>query len=295
MVLAAGRGSRLKPFTTKFQKVMMPILGVPCIEFPLLRLRDAGIQEVVINIHAHSEQVLAYLKTNPVPELKFHISDETRELLGSAGGFRKALPHFGSESFFYLHGDVLNQTNLEALEARHQELKRKHGVLMTLTLARGKTLKSQLEAYREIFVEEASGLICGFGEIKKQIPFYTGAAVFEPGAFLHLPYDRPAEFVPEVLEPLIEQGKVGFFWMEDSWLDIGSPETWWKAHFDLQKMDQAKQLPASWSKSIHDHQSGFVLDLQKNSVDYSPNDAHPLGKNAIRLEDMTYALSSVGN
>jgi NDP-sugar pyrophosphorylase family protein len=295
MVLAAGRGSRLKPFTTKFQKVMMPILGVPCLEFPLLRLRDAGVQEVVVNVHAHADQVLNFLKTNPVPGLRYHISDETSELLGSAGGFRKALAHFGSESFFYLHGDVLNETNLAALALRHEELKRKHGVLMTLTLAHGKTLESQLEAYREIFVDEKNGLITGFGEVKKQIPFYTGAAVFEPAAFQHLPLNRPAEFVPEVLEPLIQKNQVGFFWMEDRWLDIGSPETWWKAHFDLRAADEANALPKSWHEAITAQQSRCVIDLSKKSVDYAPHDARPLGKNSIRLEDLTYALSSMGN
>ena len=292
MVLGAGLGSRLKPFTTILPKPLMPILGVPSIEYALLSLRDAGVTEVVINIHAHAEKMLHYIESNPVPGLHLKISDEQLQLLGSAGGFRKALPHFSDRPFVAMNADTLSLANLEELMKRHQELNQTREVWMTLVLAKGKALQGQEGAYREIFVDENTGLITGFGEKKKQIPFYAGVGVFDPRCFQHLPLDVPAEFVPQVLEPMIQQKKVGFMWSDALWMDLGSPELWWKSHFDLLRAQDNGLLPESWTRRLQLAKNTFHLDSKLGVVDY--DDAHPLGKNYIQLEGIKYAIPSLG-
>jgi NDP-sugar pyrophosphorylase family protein len=290
MVLGAGLGSRLKPFTDHYPKPLIPVLGVPCIEFSLLSLKDAEISNVVVNAHYHVEQMLSFLRSQPLAQ----VSDESALLLGSAGGFKKAAPLLGSAPFISMNADVLSCVDLSLLKTRHEELNQKQEVWMTLVLARGEALKHQTGSYREIFVNEASGLVTGFGEKKNRIPFYTGTAIFDPRCFEHLQAGQPAEFVPDVLEPMIRQNKVGFMYSESLWMDIGSPELWWKSHFDLFNAYRAGLLPDSWMKAVKAGMKTLYLSEADGVVDYSLPEKI-IGKNYIKLDTTQYAISSVGD
>lgn len=274
MVLAAGLGTRLHPFTLKTPKALIPLLGVPCIDFSFSQLSMAGVRDLVVNVHAHPEQMKVHLKQAALDfSLKINLSDESGTLLGSAGGLRKAIPLLESvsgvsESFFSLNADVISNVNLSILAQRHKELRKKEGVVMTLCLARGKMLNRQEFPYTEILTEDGSGLIRGIGSKKERAPFYTGTAVFETEAFRHLEDDRPAEFVPEVLSPWIEKGKVGFFWMDDLWLDIGSPGLWWKSHFDILQEYENGILPDHWKKIITSGMKRGFFSAPQGIADY---------------------------
>jgi len=273
MVLAAGLGTRLKPFTLRSPKALVPLLGVPTIEFSLLQLRAAGVGSAVVNVHSHADQMIRFLSKDDRGAMTIAVSDESAKLLGSAGGFRKALPLLEtspgkSEVFFSLNADVVCDVNLEQLAQKHEELRKKHGVLLTLCLARGKTLAGLEGSYTEILCDENEGLITGFGAPKNGVPFYTGVGVFETDAFRHLPEGAPSEFVPEVLAPLIQKRKVGFFWTEGLWLDVGSPTLWLKAHFQLQQALKANALPESWKTAIEEGmKTGFFSETDR-VVDY---------------------------
>ena len=243
MVLGAGLGSRLKPFTSRFPKPLFPVLGVPCLEFALLNLREAGVKETVVNTHAFAVQMQTYLKSNPVPGLKLTESPEGELLLGSAGGFRRALEHFRAEAFFAMNADVLHFCDLANLAKEHLRLKKEQNAVMTLVLAKGRALRAQTGEYREIMTDPVSQLIVGFGEKKKNVPFYTGTAIFEPEAFEALSDHQVHEFVPEVLEPWIEAGRVAYVESEALWIDIGSPELWAQAQGRLKNAETQGELP----------------------------------------------------
>ncbi len=294
MVLAAGLGTRLQPFTLKTPKALIPLLGVPCIDYSLLQVLSAGIGTVVVNVHAHPKQMVEYLlKRADSMGIQILISDESGQLLGSAGGFRKAIPFLEtipgkSEPFFALNADVVSNIQLDLLAQRHFELKEKHDVEMTLCLAKGQTVQEQEGSYTEILVDESSGLITGTGSKKNRVPFYTGTAVFETKAFSHLKSGVPAEFVPEVLLPKIAEQKVGFFWMEDLWLDIGSPSLWWKSHFILNRAFESHQLSLFWSNEIQKMRDQLRLSLEDGIVDYDLNSA--CSKNHICFQGVKYAV-----
>jgi NDP-sugar pyrophosphorylase family protein len=292
MVLGAGLGSRLRPFVDALPKPLMPVLGVPCIEFSLLSLCDAGVKNVTVNVHKHAEMMRSYLETHSVPEIKVSISDESANLLGSAGGFRKALPNFHDQAFFALNADVITTVDLSALRTRHLELKKKHQVAMTLTIARGKTVAASQGEYTQIILNQESGLIEGLGVKKAHTPFYMGVAIFEPECFSHLKLNEPSEFVPEVLLPLLKKNRVGFYESEDLWMDVGSPELWFQTHFDLQKAYEKGELPESWLIAIQKNHGRFGMSEANSVVDY--DDANPLGKNYIRLDTIQYAIARVG-
>jgi mannose-1-phosphate guanylyltransferase len=282
MVLAAGLGTRLQPYTLQTPKPLVPLLGVPCIEYSLQQLPRAGVETVVVNVHSHSLQMIDYLRKSALLNgVEIRVSDESQKLLGSAGGFRKALPLIESvpgesESFFALNADVVSAVDLQQLAVRHRELQKKHGVQMTLCLADGKMLESQQGAYTEIMINEENGLVVGIGEKKKKVPFYTGTAVFETECFRHLTDGVPSEFVPEVLMPMIRQGKVGFFKVDQLWLDVGSPELWWKSHFELHQEFTHGKTPSFWSQMIQDGSKKVYLSEAEGVVDYDHFSTGPI-------------------
>lgn len=300
MVLGAGLGTRMKPFTDVAPKTLLPLLGVPVMEFALLRLKEAGISRVVVNSHAHADQMERYCQSNPVEGLQIAISDERDQLLGSAGGFRHALTQLGDGSFLSINADTINLVVLQDLMARHQKLRAERKVSMTLALLNGEWLQAQTGHYRKIEVNETTGLINGYSDkLQKNTPFFCGVAVFEKEAFEHLPDGKPAEFVPEVLEPMIRKKKVGFMWTDTLWMDIGNPELWWRAHFDLYERYLNQALPGSWMKRIEASVGRYKISRKDHSIDYDfesvAHGAPPLGKNSIRLQNLTYAISNVGN
>ncbi len=291
--MGAGLGTRLKPFSDRFPKPLIPVLGVPCIEFSLLMLENVGVKKTVVNLHAHAGQVREYLAKRKDSGMKVLESDESATLLGSAGGFRKALSLLGREVFFSMNGDVVTDVDLQALARRHFELQAKHDVWMTLSLIRGKTLENTAGSYRELFTDESTGLITGFGEKKSKVPFYSGVAVFDPRCFQSLPLGQVAEFVPSVLEPLIRANKVGFQWSDNLWFDVGSPELWWQTHFDLRREYEAGNLPHSWQQVLDQRASGVYVSESQGVVDY--DQARSPGKNYIQLENIRYEIKGVGS
>src|SRR5690349_9521799 len=94
MLMTAGLGTRLRPFTDLLPKPLLPLMGIPMAQFALDALAEAGVEKVVANVHHLPEKLresLPGLATQAgIKELR--LSDETQELLGSAGGMRNALP-----------------------------------------------------------------------------------------------------------------------------------------------------------------------------------------------------------
>ena len=116
MVLAAGYGTRLKPLTERMPKPLVPVSGKPMIEYALDRLLAYGIEEVIVNVSHHKEQLMDYL--SKFKSLSFKISEEAAPL-ETGGGLKHALPLVGIEPLFSINSDILwfdeNETALERL------------------------------------------------------------------------------------------------------------------------------------------------------------------------------------
>lgn len=280
MVLGAGLGTRLRPFTDRLPKALFPVLGIPCIEFALRNLVRSGVRNLVVNVHAHADQLESWLHSNTPPGVALAISDERRLLLGSAGGFRQALDLLPGERFFSMNADVIHFASLDGLSFFHERARRDHDVWMTLVLNRGRALEGVDGEYREILVNEATGLVSGFGEKKRGVPFYSGTAVFEKSAFSNLQSGVPAEFVPDVLEPAIRLGKVAFCYAEDLWIDIGSPELWARAQEQLRQAVRSGIVPED------------LLSRLENA-DPTCGGRFDLGKSRIRMDDIVYEIAGI--
>jgi len=114
MILAAGRGERLRPLTDTTPKPMLMVRGRPLLEHQIDWLKAAGIRELVINLHHLGEQIEAHLGDGARFGVQIRYSRET-ELLDTGGGIVNARPQLGSEPFLLLNGDIFTDFPLTDL------------------------------------------------------------------------------------------------------------------------------------------------------------------------------------
>jgi mannose-1-phosphate guanylyltransferase len=118
-LLAAGHGTRLRPLTDHTAKCLLPIRGVPMLQIWLNIFHRFGIDEVLINIHAHATAVRNYLQNHPDNRKVCVVEEE--ELLGSAGTLLKNRDWVAAEDCFWVfYADVLNQADFSAMLQMHQ-------------------------------------------------------------------------------------------------------------------------------------------------------------------------------
>lgn len=106
MILAAGKGERMRPLTDGKPKPMLPVAGKPLIEYHLERLAAAGVREFVINLGWHGEQIRDGLGDGRRWSVTIQYSEEGWPALESGGGIFHALPLLGSGPFIVANGDV---------------------------------------------------------------------------------------------------------------------------------------------------------------------------------------------
>ena len=116
MIFAAGLGTRLRPLTDHMPKALVPVAGVPMLQRVILRLKESGFNDLVINIHHFGEQILDFLKANQNFGVRIRISDERGELLDTGGGIRKARPLLDGDEPFLVHNvDILSNADLRKM------------------------------------------------------------------------------------------------------------------------------------------------------------------------------------
>jgi N-acetyl-alpha-D-muramate 1-phosphate uridylyltransferase len=103
MILAAGLGLRMRPLTETTPKPLIEVAGKPLIGYALDRLKAAGVERVVVNVHHLPEQIESWAASQTAPQIV--ISDERDRLLETGGGVAKALALLGEDPFFVLNSD----------------------------------------------------------------------------------------------------------------------------------------------------------------------------------------------
>lgn len=115
MIFAAGIGTRLKPITDSMPKALVKVGGQPLIYHVIMKLRAAGFERVVVNVHHFADQIITYLAENDNFGLDIRISDERERLLETGGGIKKALALFDAGSQILIHNvDILSNVDLSA-------------------------------------------------------------------------------------------------------------------------------------------------------------------------------------
>lgn len=120
MIFAAGLGTRLKPLTDSMPKALVPIAGKPLLEHVILKLKNAGFDEIIVNVHHFPEQIIDFLKEKNNFDIRIEVSDERDFLLDTGGGVKKVAWFFDDNKPFLVHNvDILSNIDLNALYHQH--------------------------------------------------------------------------------------------------------------------------------------------------------------------------------
>ena len=123
-IFAAGLGTRLKPLTDTMPKALVPLAGKPLLQWQVEKLRDAGITDIVVNVHHFPDQIIDAVRANNGWGTTIRISDERDQLLDTGGGLRKAFKDglLGTdEPILACNVDILSNIDIKALIAQYEE------------------------------------------------------------------------------------------------------------------------------------------------------------------------------
>lgn len=207
MILAAGRGERLRPLTDRMPKPLIEVGGKALIVRHLEALAEAGFSEVVINLAWLGEQIRSQLGHGNAFGLSIAYSEEPPGALETAGGIVQALPLLGDQPFVVLAGDVLCDYAISELGPPET------GVLGHLVM-----VDNPAHHPRGDF-----GLINGRLELNTEPRLtFSGIAVYSPQLFRDLPAGRRA--LRPVFESAIAAGQLSAEHYDGFWSDIGTLE-----------------------------------------------------------------------
>lgn len=183
MIFAAGLGTRLKPLTDTMPKALVKVAGQPLLWHVVSKLKAAGFERIVVNVHHFAGQITDYLSANGNFGLDIRVSDETAMLLETGGGIKKAAPLFDHESPILIHNvDILSNVDLAELYSQS------HDNDATLLVSRRDTsrylmfdLGMQLTGWVNIKTGETKGP-CPSRSTAREYAF-SGIHVFSPRLF----------------------------------------------------------------------------------------------------------------
>ena len=204
MILAAGRGERMRELTATQPKPLLTVGGEPLIEHHLRGLAASGVEEVVINLSYRARQIRERLGDGSRWRVKIQYSEEGEPPLETGGGIVHALPLLGGRPFMLVNSDVYTAFDFAELRAV---------TVSTLVL-----VPNPPHHARGDF-----GL-SGAGRVTAEPPLltYAGIAVLEPALFAGLtPGRRPLK---PVLDAAIAGGELQGRYYDGLWLDVGTPE-----------------------------------------------------------------------
>ncbi len=225
VVLAGGKGTRLRPYTTVLPKPLMPIGDMPILEIMLRQMKRAGVSEVYLTVGHLAEILRAFFKDGQQFGLKIHYSYEDKPL-GTAGPL--SLLDGLADTFLVTNGDVLTTLDLADLVSYH----RTSGAVATIAM-QARQVKVDLGVLKFDDQYQLTGYI-----EKPTYDFHVsmGIYVFEPEVLSLIPHNDYLDF-PDLVLKLIEKGeKVVGYPFEGYWQDLGRPDDYEQALSDFDQM-----------------------------------------------------------
>jgi MurNAc alpha-1-phosphate uridylyltransferase len=206
MILAAGRGERMRPLTDHTPKPLLSVGGKPLIVWHLERLAAAGFKDVVIN-HAHlGEQIEAALGDGSQWGVRIQYSPE-KIALETAGGIANAMPLLGSAPFLVVNGDVYTNIDFGALR------------LVPPNVAHLVMVDNPPQHIAGDFTLSGEKLS---GDGAEKLTF-SGVGIYDPSLFAGIVRGEAAKLAP-LLKTAMAQGLVSGSYHQGAWHDIGTPE-----------------------------------------------------------------------
>jgi len=242
MILAAGKGTRVRPITHTVPKPLIPILQKPVMEFLVELLRQHGFDQIMVNVSHLADEIENYFRDGQRFGVQIGYSFEGRidegklvgEAIGSAGGLKRIQDFypFFDDTFVVLCGDALIDLDLTAAVKWHKA----KGAIATVVMK--SVPKEEVSSYGVVVTDE-EGKIKAFQEkpsVEEALStsINTGIYIFEPEIFNYIPsgveYDLGGELFPKLVEMNAPFYGVT---MDFQWVDIGKVPDYWRAIRDV--------------------------------------------------------------
>ena len=215
MILAAGFGTRLNPYSQLRPKPLFPVLDEPLICRTISRLRNHGVSQIIINAHHLRQQFVELLSDKK--DIRLQLEDK---ILGTGGGLRQALDILGPEPVLVVNGDICHEINLAAVYAGHQQ----SGADVTLVL-------HDYPRYNNVSVQGEK--ICSFGKNGGRQLAFTGIHVLAPELLTIIPSNTFYNIIDCYRYWIAEGAFVRSQVIDNWWTDMGSPADYLTLHETL--------------------------------------------------------------
>ena len=225
MILAAGLGTRFKPWTDKHPKALALVNGKSLLERNIVYLQSFGIKDVLVNVHHFAQQIREAINMHKGWGSTITISDETGQVLETGGGLKKAADFFDYGSFVLMNADILTDLDLEAMAFYHEEKR----PLATLAVTNRKSSRH--------FLFNKNERLCGWrntitGEEIISIPdpalrekAFSGIHLISPEIFLLMHQEGKFSIVEVYLELAAAHPILGFDHSGSKLVDVGRTES----------------------------------------------------------------------
>lgn len=225
LIFAAGKGTRLKPFTDHHPKALVKVNGIPLLERNIRYLQSYGINDFVINIHHFGSQITEFLQKNNSFGAKINISDEHKELLETGGGLvfaKHLLDH--QEDFLIMNADILTNLNINDFVKYHSE----NDDFATLAVSDRDSSRKLLFNPEMILrgwmnVQTGEQRLAEFNKGFKALAF-SGIHCVSPLIFKKIKRTGKFSIMEEYLD-LMQTEKIHGFKHESILVDVGRPES----------------------------------------------------------------------
>jgi len=221
-ILAAGYGERLMPLTRETPKCLIPVLNLPAICYSVFLLKEAGIREIMCNLHYRHREIIRFFQDNNFFGMKVSFSVED-EILGTGGGLKKCQEWIGGSDFILINSDIVLDVDLSVLINSHH----RSSFPATLLLYRSEKAKHigsvGVKSDRVVDFQNMleTGSLSDF--------IYTGVAVLSPVIFDYL-HNEFSSIVRTGFSGLVQNQSVGYHEHKGFWHDIGTLRSYWETN-----------------------------------------------------------------
>lgn len=232
VILAGGKGTRLKPYTTVFPKPLMPVGDWPIIEIIIRQLKAQGLEDIVIAVGHLGELIMNFLGDGSRLGVKITYSREERQM-GTAGGLAQ-IKNDLDETFLMINGDTLTLMDFSRLIEYHRENR------ATATIALNKR-----QTYLDFGIIElgSDGRVQTYTE-KPTVSHLVsmGVNILEPSVFRYIKAGKYLDF-PDLIKAMLAGGEtVKGYVFDGYWLDIGRPEDYARANEEIEELNKTLNL-----------------------------------------------------
>ena len=228
LILAGGKGTRLRPLTINTPKPVVPVANSPFLLYQIDLMRSAGIKEVILSLSYQPRKIEDLLKDGADYGVWIRYAVEGTPL-GTGGAFKNAEEYIDSATVVF-NGDVLTSIDLAAVVAHHQQKQAVATIVLTPVenpSAYG-LVETNSEGWAQRFIEKP-----GPDEITCNT-INAGIYVLEPSVLKYMPKGEPYSFERGLFPALVERKEpVSSFILDKYWIDIGTPQKYLEVHHDI--------------------------------------------------------------